>query len=130
MELSSNTGNLKVYGSILSVGDQVVSSDATLKENWRPLKYDVAEISQAPVGVFDWKDGRGSSAGTTAQYWEHLVPQLVHGEEGHKTLAYGQIALINSILLARGYESHEERIKRLEDENIELKKEIERLRAN
>lgn len=126
---SSDACNLTVYGSITSSGDQVISSDATKKKNWRPLKYGVSDIAKATAGVFDWKDGRGSSAGTKAQDWEHLVPELVHGQEGHMTLAYGQIAMLNTILLARRSEDHETRIKALELENAELRKEIERLRS-
>lgn len=126
---SSDACNLTVYGSITSSGDQVISSDATKKKNWRDLKYGVADIAKATAGVFDWKDGKGESAGTKAQDWMHLVPQLVHGEEGHMTLAYGQIAMLNTILLARRSEDHETRIKALELENAELRKEIERLRS-
>ena len=107
----------------------MVSSDATLKTNWRDLSYGVSDIAGCAAGVFDWKDGHGTSAGSKAQDWMNLVPQLVHGKEGSMTLAYGQIALLNTILLARRSESHEERIKRLEAENVELKKEIERLRS-
>ena len=126
---STTNKNLTVYGSITSSGDQVISSDASLKKNWRDLKYGVADIAKATAGVFDWKDGKGESAGTKAQDWMHLVPQLVHGEEGHMTLAYGQIAMLNTILLARRSEDHETRIKALELENAELRKEIERLRS-
>lgn len=126
---TTNNANLTVCGTITSTGDQVISSDATKKKNWRDLKYDVADIAKATAGVFDWKDGKGESAGTKAQDWMHLVPQLVHGEEGHMTLAYGQIAMLNTILLARRSEDHETRIKALELENAELRKEIERLRS-
>lgn len=116
-------------GTLVTSGDQTVSSDATLKKNWRDLKYGIKEISLAPAGVFDWKDGRGSSAGTTAQYWEKLVPQLVHGQVGSMTLAYGQIAMLNTILLARKSESHEERIKQLEARVAELETENEQLKT-
>lgn len=127
---TSPTQKLHVDGTILSTGDQVVNSDATLKKDWRPLNYGISDIAKATAGVFTWKDGKGISAGTKAQDWEKLVPQLVHGEEGHKSLAYGQIAMLNTILLARGYESHEERIKRLEARVAELELENEQLRAN
>ena len=127
---SSASMSLSTTGVLTTVGDQVVSSDATLKENWRDLNYSVADIAKTTAGIFDWKDGRGTSAGSKAQDWKALVPQLVHGEEGSMTLAYGQVALLNTILLARRSESHEERIKQLEDENAQLKKEIEQLRAN
>lgn len=125
----SYDGKVTIAGSLTTSGDQVISSDASLKKNWRDLKYGVADIAKATAGVFDWKDGKGESAGTKAQDWMHLVPQLVHGEEGHMTLAYGQIAMLNTILLARRSEDHETRIKALELENAELKKEIERLRS-
>ena len=80
--------------------------------------------------TFDWKDGRGHAAGSIAQDWKPLIPELVHGEEGNMTLAYGQIALVNTILLARKSESHEERIKELEARVAELEMENERLRMN
>ena len=127
-----NSGTLKVYydGTMSTTGDQVVSSDATLKTNLQDVTYSVADIAKARAVSFDWKDGRGHSVGSIAQDWKPICPELVHGEEGNMTLAYGQLALVNTILLARQSESHEERIKRLEAENIELKKEIERLKMN
>lgn len=127
---SSDACNLTVYGSITSSGDQVISSDASLKKNWRDLKYGVADIAKATAGVFDWKDGKGESAGTKAQDWMHLVPQLVHGEEGHMTLAYGQIAMLNSILIARSVVKHEDEITVLRRRVAELEKEVEQLKMN
>jgi len=119
-----------INGYLETTGDQVISSDATLKENWRDLSYGVSDIAKATAGIFDWKDGRGTSAGSKAQDWKALVPQLVHGEEGSMTLAYGQVALLNTILLARKSESHEERIKALEARVAELEIENEQLRMN
>ena len=127
---SATNKNLTVYGSITSSGDQVISSDATKKKNWRDLKYGVADIAKATAGVFDWKDGKGESAGTKAQDWVHLVPQLVHGEEGHMTLAYGQIAMLNSILIARSVVKHEDEITVLRRRVAELEKEVEQLKMN
>ena len=124
MELSSATGTL------VTRGDQVISSDATLKENLQDVTYTIADIAKTRAVTFDWKDGRGHSAGSIAQDWKPLIPELVHGEEGNMTLAYGQIALLNSILLARRSESHEERIKALEARVAELELENEQLRAN
>lgn len=120
----------RVHGTIVSTGDQTVSSDITLKENLAPVTYSVEDIAKTRAVTFDWKDGRGKSAGSIAQDWKPLIPELVHGEEGDMTLAYGQIALVNSILLARKSESHEERIKELEARVAELEMENERLRMN
>lgn len=127
---STPSQKLHVVGNLLSTGDQVVSSDATLKENLTPVTYSVSDIAKARAVEFDWKDGRGHSMGSIAQDWLGIAPSLVHGEEGSMSLAYGQLALVNTILLARQSESHEERIARLEKENAELKEEVKRLRMN
>ena len=78
-EDETNGSDLTVYGSITSSTGQFISSDATKKKNWRDLKYGVEDIAKATAGVFDWKDGKGEDAGTKAQDWMYLVPQLVHG---------------------------------------------------
>lgn len=128
------SGNYLAYltttGIFVSTGDQVISSDLTLKENLTPVTYSVADIAKARAVEFDWKDGRGHSMGSIAQDWLGIAPALVHGEVGNMSLAYGQLALVNTILLARQSESHEERIARLEKENAELKEEVKRLRMN
>ena len=107
-------------GIIQSAGDQVVSSDLSLKTNLQPVTYTVQDIAKARAVTFDWKDGRGHSAGSIAQDWKEIVPELVHGEEGNMTLAYGQIALINTILLAK-HETEQDK------EIAKLKKEVARL---
>lgn len=115
-------------GTFSTVGDQVISSDINLKTNLQDVTYLVEDIAKTRAVTFDWKDGRGKSAGSIAQDWKHLIPELVHGEEGNMTLAYGQIAMLNTILLARRSEDHETRIKALELENAKLKEEIKRLK--
>lgn len=123
-------GATRVQGTFVSTGDQVISSDLTLKENLTPVTYSVADIAKARAVEFDWRDGRGHSMGSIAQDWLGIAPALVHGEEGNMSLAYGQLALVNTILLARQSESHEERIKELEARVAELEMENERLRMN
>lgn len=127
---TSPSQKLHVVGNLLSTGDQVVSSDATLKTNLADITYSVADIAKAPAVTFDWKDGRGRSAGSIAQYWKNVLPELVHGEEGNMSLAYGQLALVNTILLARQSESLVEQIERLEARVAELEMENKRLRMN
>lgn len=127
---ASPSQKLYVVGNIASTGDQVVSSDLTLKENLTPVTYSVSDIAKARAVEFDWRDGRGHSMGSIAQDWLGIAPALVHGEEGNMSLAYGQLALVNTILLARQSESHEERIKELEARVAELEMENERLRMN
>lgn len=119
---SSDDCNLTVYGSVTSSGDQVISSDATLKTNLRDLRYSTRDIAACRAVTFDWKDGSGRSAGSIAQDWKRLVPELVHGKEGSMTLAYGQVALINTVIEAREIEKLKKRID-------ELEREIKRLRG-
>ena len=121
---SDSSSNLTVYGTITSTGDHVISSDATLKTNWRELGYGVKDIAKCTVGIFDWKDGHGTSIGTKAQDWEDLAPQLVHGEEGNKSLAYGQLALVNTILLARHENEQDKEIEKLKNRVSELEEKL------
>lgn len=103
------------YVSAISTGGVFSTiSDATQKENFRDIEYTTEDIAYAPAVTFDWIDGRGKSAGSIAQYWKDIIPELVDGEDGGMSLAYGQIALINSIILAR--------------ENMRLRAEIEDLK--
>lgn len=128
---------LYVAGNIQSTGDQVVSSDLTLKDNLTPVTYSVSDIAKARAVEFDWKDGRGHSMGSIAQDWLSIAPALVHGEEGNMSLAYGQLALVNTIIEARAIESlqvHEseqdKEIRELRERVARLEMENERLRMN
>lgn len=112
-----------INGYLESTGDQVISSDATLKTNWRELNYGVSDIAKCTAGVFDWKESGRTSAGSKAQDWKPLIPELVHGEEGNMTLAYGQIALVNTIIEAREIDVLKKRV-------AELEEEVQRLRMN
>ena len=114
-------------GTFSTVGDQVVSSDATLKTNLKDVTYTVEDIAKCRAVTFDWKDGHGHSAGSIAQDWKPIIPELVHGEEGDMTLAYGQIALVNSILLARHETEQDREIRELKDALGEANNKIERL---
>lgn len=107
-------------GALVTTGDQAVASDATLKKNWRGLNYGIEDIARATAGVFDWKDGHGTSAGTIAQEWKDLIPELVHGEEGGMSLAYGQAAMLNTILLARHETEQDREIRQLKARVDEL----------
>ena len=84
--------------------------DAAVLENVR-----VEDIAKCTAGTFEWiADGR-KSAGSKAQDWKPLVPELVHGEEGNMTLAYGQIALLNTVLLARHESEQDKEIRELKE---------------
>lgn len=120
---STNVASINTVGLFTTNGDQVVSSDINLKTNLQPVKYTIEDIAKTRAVTFDWKDGRGHSAGSIAQDWKPLIPELVHGEEGNMTLAYGQIALVNTIIEAREIDVLKKRV-------AELEAEVQRLRMN
>lgn len=74
--------------------------------------------------TFDWKDERCRSAGSIAQDWKPLIPELVHGEDGNMTLAYGQIALINSIIIARHEKEQDAEIRKLKERILYLEEQL------
>lgn len=115
-----NVASISGGGIFTTRGDQVISSDINLKTNLQPVKYTIEDIAKTRAVTFDWKDGRGHSAGSIAQDWKPLIPELVHGDEGNLTLAYGQIALVNSILLAKHETEQDKEIRKLKARVKEL----------
>ena len=122
---STNVASINTVGLFTTNGDQVISSDASKKRNWRDLEYGIEDIAKCTAGRFDWIDGHGTSVGSKAQDWLPLVPELVHGEKGNMTLAYGQIALVNSILLARHETEQDREIRKLKARVRDLEKQLE-----
>lgn len=85
---SAFTGNMNVTGTITATGDITAFSDERLKTDIQPLDgKKVLEMN----GVSFIKDGDRSS-GVIAQQLEEVAPELVHtGEDGMKSVAYGNI---------------------------------------
>lgn len=114
----------------ISAGGLSTTSDARLKTILSDVRLTVEQIAAAPAKVFSWKKDGKPGAGSIAQYWQPLIPQAVHSRpDGFLGMEYGNIALVSAILIARKVNDHEERIKALERENAELKKEVERLKS-
>ena len=126
---SNCRASISTEGVLTTNGDQVISSDATLKTNLKDVTYTIEDIAKTRAVTFDWKDGRGKSAGSIAQDWKPLIPELVHGEEGNMTLAYGQIALVNTILLAKHETEQDKEIARLKKEVAELRTDNLRMKS-
>jgi len=112
---------LHVAGLIASSGDQVITSDATKKENFEPIVLSAKDISKVFVGTFDWKDGRGKSFGTIAQDWTKLMPSAVLGKEGDYTFAYAQAGVVIGV-------NNATEIYALQTHETEQDKEIRKLR--
>ena len=111
-------GYVSAYG-------QSTTSDARLKKDFRDTTLTVDDIAHAPAITFLWKDREGKrQAGSLAQYWETVLPEVVTDIEGKKGLDYGAAALVSAITIARDVNDHEKRIRELERENRELKRRL------
>ena len=111
----------------VSAKGQNTSSDMRLKNVLNNVVLNVSDIANAPSIRFAWKKGGGIDVGSSAQYWQGVLPDAVK-ERDELEMQYGNIALLSAIAIAKKVETHEERIARLEKENKELRNEINCLR--
>ena len=65
------------------------TSDIRFKSNFNSLPDDTLnKVLNAPEFTYNWKDETTTSIGTSAQYWEDKIPELVHEmEDGTKTFS-------------------------------------------
>lgn len=81
------------------------TSDERKKENWRALTDEQLDAlaSMDKAGLFDWRDGSGSSAGGSAQQIQKIVPQVVYADsKGILSVDYGGLNFaINQAILRR-----------------------------
>lgn len=108
----------------VSAKGQNTSSDMRLKNVLNDVVLNVSDIANAPSIRFSWKNGGGIDVGSSAQYWQGLLPDAVKERDGILEMQYANIALLSAIAIAKRSENHEERINRLEKENLELRNEI------
>lgn len=109
----------------VSAKGQNTSSDMRLKNVLNDVVLGVKDIANAPSVRFAWKNGGGVDVGSSAQYWQGLLPDAVKERDGMLEMQYANIALLSAIAIAKNVETHEERIARLEKENKELRTKID-----
>ena len=95
------------------------TSDIRLKDKKSDVKLTVEQIAEAPSFIFTWKksDDKREYAGTSAQYWQKVLPQVVTAasDEMHTlSMQYDVPALIAATILARKVMDLEKRLSRLE----------------
>jgi hypothetical protein len=122
MYLKSGKG-LSVYGTLyssvgvysdgyVSAKGQNTSSDMRLKRVLEEVTLSVEDIAAAPAFRFAWKGGGGVDVGTSAQYWEKVLPDVVKRDDaGWLTMQYGNAAMVAVIALARRVKELEEKLK-------------------
>ena len=107
----------KFNGSAYATGGFQNGSDIRYKHVLSALPLTVAQVAAAPSFLFRWTDGTadGVQAGTSAQYWQQVMPQVVTESAGRLSMQYDKAALAAVITTARTVIDHEQRIRRLED---------------
>lgn len=124
---TSPTYKLHVSGTAYATGGFQNGSDIRYKHVLQDLALTVAQVAAAPSFLFRWTDGTadGVQAGTSAQYWQQVMPQVVTESAGRLSMQYDKAAMAASITTARTVVDHEARIRELEKENMELKERLE-----
>ena len=114
---SIRTSGAAVFTSVYSKTYVTALSDARHKNVIGDTGLTVEQIAGAPAIRFTWKDRDDQSvfAGSIAQYWQKVLPEVVQSQaDGTLSLDYQVTALISSIVVARKVENHETRLRRLE----------------
>ena len=124
---SSPSYEIHVVGDIYATGGVTCLSDARKKDVIGELPMTVEDVAGAPAVRFLWKDNRvaGNQAGTLAQYWQRVLPEVITDKSGELSMQYGVAALVSAIVTARKVVDHERRIRELESENAQLRKDLD-----
>lgn len=116
--------------NIIAAGDLTAGSDIRYKDKIQDLRLSVHDIALAPAFTYKWnnrKDDALVHIGSSAQYWLNTdAKDAVYYDKQNDFyhLNYASLALCNTIILARGMETQEEKIARLEERIKELEKRV------
>ena len=103
---------------VYSAGYVTALSDMRCKDVVSQLLLNVEDVAEAPLFRYRLKDrenDRTVRVGSSAQYWQKLLPEAVNELQGRLTMDYGVIALAASISIASRVMNMEQRIKELEE---------------
>ena len=136
MELDTSN-NMSVTGNILAGGGITMYSDARKKTILNHVELSLKEIAEAPLieHYYNSDENKTTHVGSIAQYWAGLNDWFCKlDNEGYYTMEIQNAALASAISVARELVKFEtetdRRIRLLEEENEQLKKEIEILKWN
>jgi hypothetical protein len=114
----AGTLNVTASGGLVCSGNVTAFSDERLKKDWDTLPSDfISRLAQVKSGTYTRIDSDERQAGSSAQDWQKLLPEVVQvGSDENNTLslAYGNAALVSAVELAKRVVELEDRILRLE----------------
>lgn len=101
----------------ISAKTQISTSDERLKTYIEDVRLSIEDIANAPIWRFKWNSDNTIDIGSTAQYWQKLIPESVNliPNSDYYGLDYSKVALISTVTIANKVINHESRIKALED---------------
>ena len=117
-------------GNLIAAGDVTAGSDIRYKDKIQDLRLSVHDIALAPAFTYKWNNREDDALvhiGSSAQYWLNTdAKDAVYYDKQNDFyhLNYASLALCNTIILARGMETQEEKIARLEERIKELEKRV------
>ena len=121
-------------GSLYTPKTLTQGSDIRYKDVHKDLLLSLSTIAEAPSFEFNFKDDEQKSThiGTSAQYWQSVNGVVTEDSEGRLGMDYSSLGVVMGISLAKELSRFESdtdrRIRLLEEENEELRKEIEQLK--
>ena len=75
------------------------------------------QVLNAPEFTYTWKDETTTSIGTSAQYWEDKIPELVYEmEDGTKTFSYERYTVVLQKALKEEHRLREEERKKFKED--------------
>ena len=97
--LKLNSDKTATFAGTVTCTSLTETSDIALKTNIEPITNVLDKINQITGYKYDFTSSNSSSMGVIAQDVEKVFPELVHGEEGSKSLQYSGLigALIESV---------------------------------
>lgn len=126
------SARLHVLGDILATGGMTMYSMRKLKNVVDERGLSLSELSAIKPTRYTWKDGRDNKLhiGGIADDIKQVLPEVVYKtSEGVLTMDYGNAAFAVAASLIKPVVDHEKRIAILEEENMKLKQEVERLKS-
>lgn len=88
-------------GTLTIAGNVAANSDERIKKDWKAVAKDfVARLACVKSGTYTRIDTGERQAGSSAQDWQDLLPEVVVGDE-LLSLTYGNAALVSAVELAK-----------------------------
>ena len=110
---SANRLQMDMSGNLTMAGNVTAYSDETLKRDWAALPADYIErVAAVKSGTYTRIDSGARQAGSSAQDWQKILPEVVTTDADDKlSLAYGNAALVTCVALAQRVLALEEKLK-------------------